>query len=524
MLFSSYEFILLFLPVTLLVFFQLGQRQWFKAAMAWLVLSSLFFYGWWNPPYLLLLLASIGVNYVLGDRLTQSVGNGNFNKPLLIFGIGLNLASIGYFKYTDFFLSSLNGSLGLSLELQQIILPLGISFFTFQQIAYLVDAYKGETPRYDFLSYCLFVSFFPQLIAGPIVHHQDVMDQFAKPQTFRPNSRDLAVGLTIFSAGLFKKVMLADSVAQYGTPVFNAALAGTSLTFADAWVGALAYSLQLYFDFSGYSDMAIGISRLFGVKLPMNFNSPYKAIHISDFWRRWHMTLSRFLRDYLYIALGGNRKGEVRRYFNLLATMLLGGLWHGAGWTFVIWGGLHGAYLVLHQLWVKLRKGVGWDFGPWFKPVGIVLTFISVVVSWVFFRAESFTGAMAILKPMAGLNGISLPASLDSKLGFLTSLGFRFNGLSSDGFVTSTALAWVIALPAAVWLLPNVQEWLGKYRPVLEWSSLQKSLRSQQPFWQPYFQHWQWRPSLSWSVVMVSLFWVSVLSLAKESEFIYFQF
>jgi len=520
MLFSSYEFILLFLPATLLIFFQLGQRQWFKAAMAWLVISSFFFYGWWNPPYLLLLLASIGVNYWIGDRLTVFKGN----KPLLTFGIVLNLASIGYFKYTDFFLSSLNASLGMSLELQQIILPLGISFFTFQQIAYLIDAHRGDTPRYDFLSYCLFVSFFPQLIAGPIVHHQDVMAQFSQRQTFQPNSRDLAVGLTIFSAGLFKKVMLADSIATYGTPVFNAALEGTALTFTDAWVGALAYSLQLYFDFSGYSDMAIGISRLFGVKLPMNFNSPYKAIHISDFWRRWHMTLSRFLRDYLYIALGGNRQGEARRYVNLMTTMLLGGLWHGAGWTFVIWGGLHGGYLVLHQLWVKLRKGLGWEFGAGFKPLSIALTFISVVVSWVFFRAESFAGALAVLKPMAGFNGISLPASLGSKLGALEALGFRFEGLSSGGFVMPDSLAWVAGLLAVVWLLPNVQEWLGNYRPVLEWKSLQKSLRSPQPFWQPLWQRWQWRPSLGWSAVMVGLFWASVLSLAKESEFIYFQF
>jgi len=207
-----------------------------------------------------------------------------------------------------------------------------------------------------------------------------------------------------------------------------------------------------------------------------------------------------------------------------MTTMLLGGLWHGAGWTFVIWGGLHGGYLVLHQLWVKLRKGLGWEFGAGFKPLSIALTFISVVVSWVFFRAESFAGALAVLKPMAGFNGISLPASLGSKLGALEALGFRFEGLSSGGFVTPDSLAWVAGLLAVVWLLPNVQEWLGNYRPVLEWKSLQKSLRSPQPFWQPLWQRWQWRPSLGWSVVMVGLFWVSVLSLAKESEFIYFQF
>ena len=333
MLFNSHIFIFFFLPITLLVFHQIGRRGKHRLAISWLVAASFFFYGWWNPPYLGLILISILFNYVLGVSLSRIP-----RKTLLIVGISGNLALLGYFKYANFFTDTLNALTDANIALQQIVLPIAISFFTFQQITYLVDAYRGETQEYNFLHYCLFVTFFPQLIAGPIVHHKEMLPQFAEKSLYKIKADNLAVGVTIFIIGLFKKVILADGIAVYATPMFDAAEWYDSLTFFEAWCGALAYSLQLYCDFSGYSDMAIGIARMFGVKLPINFYCPYKAHNIIEFWRRRHITLSRFLRDYLYFPIGGNRRGVSRRYVNVMITMLLGGLWHGAGWTFVVWG------------------------------------------------------------------------------------------------------------------------------------------------------------------------------------------
>ena len=349
MLFNSYEFIFLFLPIVLLGFHLIGKQGHHRVAIAWLVGASLFFYGWWNPAYLLLMLFSVLFNYSVGVSLSNTSGRKLLSKTILTIGVSVNLAILGYFKYANFFVDNLNALSGTNLILNEVILPLAISFFTFQQIAYLVDAYRGKTKEYNFLHYCLFVTFFPQLIAGPIVHHKEMLPQFAKDAVYKLRSKHLAIGITIFALGLFKKVVLADGVSVYATPVFNAAEAGVMLTFFEAWGGALAYTFQLYFDFSGYSDMAIGIARMFGIRLPLNFNSPYKATSIIDFWRRWHITLSRFLRDYLYIPLGGSRKGRVRRYINLMTTMILGGLWHGAGWTFLLWGALHGFYLMINH-------------------------------------------------------------------------------------------------------------------------------------------------------------------------------
>jgi|SaaInlStandDraft_6_1057023.scaffolds.fasta_scaffold27026_2 alginate O-acetyltransferase complex protein AlgI len=331
MLFNSYIFIFLFLPIVLLGFHLIGKQGHHRVAIAWLVGVSLFFYGWWNPAYLGLMLVSILFNYGVGVSLGRTPRKLS-KKPVLIFGVVVNLALLGYFKYANFFVDSLNSITGTNIVLLQVILPLAISFFTFQQIAYLIDAWRGETKEYNFLHYCLFVTFFPQLIAGPIVHHKEMLPQFAKDVVYKLRSKHIAIGLTVFSIGLFKKVVLADGVSVYATPMFDAAEAGVLLTFFEAWGGALAYSFQLYFDFSGYSDMAIGLARMFGIRLPLNFNSPYKATSIIDFWRRWHITLSRFLRDYLYIPLGGSRcRGEPRRFINVMVTMVLGGLWHGAG-------------------------------------------------------------------------------------------------------------------------------------------------------------------------------------------------
>jgi len=414
MLFNSIEFIFVFLPVVLLVFYMIGGYGNHRVAISWLVAASLFFYGWWNPAYLGLILASILFNYAMGAALVS--GNGRPHAPyLLTVGVACNLAVLAYFKYANFFVENLNILSSSSYHLETIILPLAISFFTFQQITFLVDASRGETREYNFLHYSLFVTFFPQLIAGPIVHHREMLPQFAKDSIYRVNQSNLAIGIAIFLLGLFKKVVLADGVAAYATPVFAAAESGEVITFFEAWAGALAYTFQLYFDFSGYSDMAIGIARMFNIRLPLNFNSPYKAVNIIEFWRRWHMTLSRFLRDYLYFPLGGNRKGPSRRYVNLMVTMLLGGLWHGAGWTFVAWGFMHGLFLVVNHAWHRLRRFFGSEPGSLGFPgrcVAWLVTFLSVVVSWVMFRAESFDSATAILQGMVGMNGFVLPAQI----------------------------------------------------------------------------------------------------------------
>lgn len=287
-------------------------------------------------------------------------------------------------------------------QIERIILPIGISFFTFTQIAFLADTFQKGVHEYAFIHYGLFVTYFPHLIAGPVLHHAQMMPQFRESTTYKIDTANLAGGLTIFIIGLFKKIVMADGISPYADAVFNAAEAGSMPSFNEAWIGAFAYTFQLYFDFSGYSDMAIGLSWMFNVRLPFNFNSPYQADNISEFWRRWHISLSVFLREYLYIPLGGNRKGDFRRYINLMVTMLLGGLWHGASWNFVFWGGLHGSYLVANhgfQAFVeKLCKGysASWLFGL----LGWLLTFLSAVVAWVFFRATTFSGAKCILEAM----------------------------------------------------------------------------------------------------------------------------
>ncbi|MEL7354834.1 MAG: MBOAT family protein [Cyanobacteria bacterium P01_A01_bin.116] len=543
MLFNAYEFILLFWPLTLILFFQIGRLKQIRLATLWLVVASFFFYGWWNPAYLLLLIASILVNYCLGMALSSARFSQAVRKGVLVAGIALNLAALGYFKYASFFADNINAVLKADFNVGTILLPLGISFFTFQQVAYLIDAYAGKTKEYRFLDYCLFVSFFPQLIAGPIVHHNDMMGQFSRSSTYRLNDENIAVGLSIFSMGLFKKVMLADTIATFATPVFNAAASGTVLTFWDGWIGALAYTLQLYFDFSGYSDMAIGIARTFGIKLPLNFNSPYKADSISDFWRRWHITLSHFLRDYLYIPLGGSRRGSLIRYRNLIITMTLGGLWHGAGWTYVVWGLLHGVYLVLHRVWTQWCKSLGQP-RLFARPISVLITFVAVMVSWVFFRAATLTAAFSILKSMAGLNGLSLPASLGGKLGVLSSAGIRFEGLSSGNFVTVSALGWIVVLLAIVWCMPNSQQWMANYEPALHFQpevqaeaepvGNARALSSPRSYRQKLsdlvvygvrkLSTLRWKPSIQWALIYSSLSYWTVLSLAKESEFIYFQF
>ena len=514
MLFNSYVFLFIFLPITMLVFYILCGLKHQYIVIGWLVIASLFFYAWWNPIYLALILSSILSNYAIGFYLTHT-GNLCRKKLIMVFGISVNLGLLGYFKYTNFFIDILNNIAETTYILPRIILPLAISFFTFTQIAYLVDTYRGGAPKHNFLDYCLFVTFFPHLIAGPIVRHWEIFPQITNTR-FRFCHEDFSVGLTIFLIGLFKKVLFADTVAIYATPVFAAAANGAQLTFFEAWGGILAYTLQIYFDFSGYSDMAIGLARMFSIKFPVNFNSPYKATSIIDFWRRWHITLSRFLRDYLYIPLGGSIKGNTRRYINLMLTMILGGLWHGANWTFVFWGTLHGFYLIVNHAWRAFLVAVGFKSTVynWLSiSFNKILTFLAVAVGWVFFRSDSLSAAITILKGMMGKNGISLPPLLQDHLGSLASLlssrGVTFNGLGAfevKGFLL------IFILLVIVWFAPNTQQWMAHTNPAIE------------PVKNP--ARLQWRPTFTVGIVLGILLFFVVQSYftLTPSEFLYFNF
>ena len=511
MLFNSFSFLLFFLPAMLLGFFVLARFQ-HRAAAGWLTLGSLFFYGWWDVRYLPLLLASILFNYVIGTAIarSQAAAQSTRARRLLQAGIVADLALLAYFKYCNFFLDNLEWLAGRELSDLQVILPIGISFFTFTQIAFLVDTYRREVQEYDLVHYGLFVTYFPHLIAGPVLHHKEMMPQFRSPAPYRLSSENLVVGLTIFSFGLFKKVLLADNLALYVKPVFDAQ---ADLNCIDAWTASLAYCLQIYFDFSGYSDMAIGLSRLFGIQLPLNFNSPYQAINISEFWRRWHMTLSRFLRDYLYIPLGGNRHGTTRRYANLATTMLLGGLWHGAGWTYVIWGGLHGMYLVIHQMWQQWRGPRTRPAGRWRRGGSMLLTFIAVVFAWVFFRATTAAQALDIVQAMVGGVGLTLPPAWhDSLAPALGSLGPTLLHSGEVAALQDQRLVWIIAGLCWVWFAPNTQRVMHRFAPALDVQA------------EPVAPLWEWRPAAKWALLSALLLSCALLNLTQISDFLYFQF
>ncbi len=386
MLFSSQPFLLLFLPLSLAVYYSLARS--YRARVIVLTLTSIGFYAWWDLRFVPLLAATIMLNWGI-VRYHQSS-----DAPWCLWlGVCLNLTILGLFKYVNFFAESVLGLVGLTHQPWNIVLPLGISFFTFQQISYLVDRYRGEAPVYGFTEYCAYVSFFPQLIAGPIVRHNQIIPQFAQSPWRNDLSELVSRGLVLLTLGLIKKVFFADELAPIANDGFDAVAAGQTITFGAAWLCSIAYSLQLYFDFSAYSDMAIGLGALFGFRLPLNFDAPYRALNIREFWRRWHITLSNFLRDYVYIPFGGNRGGLYRVSFTVMATMLLCGLWHGAGWTFVAWGALHGAAICLNRAWsmigINLPKILAW-----------LITVLFVIVGWVLFRAESFSDATEILRTM----------------------------------------------------------------------------------------------------------------------------
>jgi len=479
MLFNYYPFIFLFLPIALIGYFALGRFS-HLAPVIWLVLASLAFYAVSNWQFVALLLASIAFNYVIGWLLIAAQLRGGVRCAVLTVGVAGDLMVLGTFKYAGFLAANLDAMFGAGLSVH-ILLPVGISFYTFTQIAFLVDAYRGNVARYALPHYALFVTYFPHLIAGPILHHRDMIPQFEAAETKSPNPRLILCGLMIFAIGLFKKTGLADGI----QPLVALAFSPEAVpSFDQAWIGALAYTFQLYFDFSGYSDMAIGISLMFGIFLPLNFNSPYKATSIIDFWRRWHMTLSQFLRDYLYIPLGGNRHGRVLRYVNLMVTMGLGGLWHGAAWTFVAWGALHGVYLCINHAWNHFGPAAPPRFARAADLAAFILTFLAVVIAWVFFRADSLASALSVLSKMADP----------------TQILFGRAELANAMFVAVYALV--------AWLAPNTQAIMGydhKNRTVGETSGA-----------------WSRRPAFLYVSAAVLAF--GILGIQQHSEFIYFRF
>ncbi len=482
MLFNSPLFVFVFLPLALVVFFVVALRGKNLHCVLFLGLASLVFYGYWNPKYLVLILASIGGNFALSQGICRA--QGGRRRMLLALGVAFNLGLLGYFKYALFFVENAALLLGRAWSIEAIVLPLAISFFTFQQIAYLVDCWRGETSPPALARYLLFVAFFPQLIAGPIVHHYEMLPQFEKLGE-RPRLGNLVAGLTIFFAGLFKKVILADGVSGYADAVFEAVAAGTAVGALEAWIGSFAFGFQIYFDFSGYSDMAIGLALMFGIRLPLNFASPYKATCIIDFWRRWHMTLSRFLREHLYFPLGGNRAGWANQMRNMMIVTLLGGLWHGADWGFVLWGGLHGVYLALNHGWRRWSPE-----GLRLRPtLGRGLTLIAVIFAWVPFRAETWPETQALWLAMLG-GGTQAGSAINDQ------------GL---------ALLLLAALLAVVWTLPNTQDWSG----------FAETEAKRLPRWA------LWQKTAPWAAFNAGLALAALAVMVgrpETQEFLYFQF
>ncbi|CAM3361543.1 MBOAT family O-acyltransferase [Marinicrinis lubricantis] len=480
MLFNTYEFILVFLPITVAVYFILGRLGQVFLSKAWLAASSLFFYSYWDIRYLPLLLGSILFNFAVGSLLARINPSAKLGRKLLLTaGIVGDVLLLGYYKYADFFIENVNAALGTDWGLLHVILPLGISFFTFTQIAYLVDAYRLDVKENNIINYTLFVTFYPHLIAGPILHHKEMMPQFADRKNKAFNFNNLTLGTFIFVMGLAKKVIIADTFAPIATAGFDTA---DTLTFFDAWATSLAYTLQLYFDFSGYSDMAIGAALMFNVHLPINFDSPYKSLNIQEFWRRWHITLGRFLRNYIYIPLGGNRKGFIITCFNLFITFVIGGIWHGAGWTFLYWGALHGGALVVHRIWskkfgLKMNKYLAW-----------FLTFNFVNIAWIFFRATSLSEAMKVLKGMFGFHGFDIPGTLN-----------LVPFIQNWGLAISTTPSWQFALIAFFFLVSVFMKNTNQMRDNFK------------PTW--------------WIAAMTAvIFVVSLVHFNQISEFLYFNF
>jgi D-alanyl-lipoteichoic acid acyltransferase DltB (MBOAT superfamily) len=521
MLFNSYIFIFVFLPVTFFVFLLLKKYKSQFVINIWLIAASCFFYAWWNTPYILLLILSVLINFGIGALINAHYDKPSVRKKILIFGITCNLGVLCYYKYAGFLVNIVNDIAATQFKLGTIFLPLAISFFTLQQISYLVDAYRGRASEFNFLSYAASVTFFPHLIAGPIVRYRDLVPQFSGTKAQAFNSLDVAVGLTLFFMGLFKKIILADHISRYVDSPFAAAAAGAPVTCLEAWSACIGFVLQLYFDFSAYSDMAIGLGRIFGIRLPVNFNSPLKAVNFIDFWHRWHITLSQFIRDYLFFPLARKFRGPGSQYYITLVVMVLVGLWHGAGWTFPLWGAVHGTLLIINNLWRGMRRRWGHNFArpTWYGSAGArLLTWFFLVVSIPLFRAVDFPAALAMLKGMLGSNGMLLSQQflefwgLQAWIPLLTGWGFQVGDLN---LLKGGVLEWLVLGLLIVNFFPNTQEILSKFDPCLGFN-----LGEAAGTWK-----WlRWRPTAPWAFLTGCLALASLLLSAKENPFLYFQF
>lgn len=504
MLFNSYEFLCGFLPLALLLFWLVS-----KIGSTWTVVllgvCSIVFYSYWSLASVPILAVSVIANFWLGRFLSNAAAGQRARKAGLVAGVSFNLSLIAYFKYVGFLVTNLNkvlGGFGFGLmEVPAPTLPIGISFYTFTQIAFLVDAYRGRVIQTTFSRYFLFVTYFPHLVAGPILHFGRLVPQLKR---FAPSYEQVSVGLFALAFGLAKKVLVADTFASIADAGFGELHLGNGLGCAGAWIACLAYTFQIYFDFSGYSDMAVGISLFFGICLPVNFHSPYKATSIIEFWRCWHISLSDFLREYLYIPLGGNRLGKARRYLNLLTTMVLGGLWHGASWTYVCWGLTHGVLLSLNHLMrdrlVFLSAG-----GRFFKAASWLLTFLSVSLAWVLFRSGSLTEAAGAYRSMFDLGSV-----LVQPIGDRSFLVEMWRGPGVPGWSLGEALPLLGLGLALCLLLPPVVEARDRGSSI---GSRYLDLVSTSPVW-------GWVMGLGTALALFA----SILVMAKLSPFLYFQF
>lgn len=510
LLFNSNVFLFVFLPCVLAGFLLLRRTGLQRLQFSYILVVSIIFYAYWSVPYTGLLLVSVAANFVIGWALGKRP-----RRLLLVAALAGNLLLLGYFKYYNFAVGILDGLTSLNLPPHDVVLPIGISFYTFVQIAFLVDAYSQKVRDYRLSSYGAFVTFFPHMLAGPIIHHSEMMPQFSRALSTERIRRMAAVGLAIFAMGLAKKVLIADGLSPFVNRTFDSVAQGATVDFFSAWSGVLMYTMQIYFDFSGYSDMAIGIALMFGIRFPANFNSPYKSKSIIDFWRRWHMTLSRLLRDYIYIPLGGSRRGRGRRYVNLFTTMLIGGIWHGAGWTFVLWGALHGAYLAVAHLWRE--KGPRTAL---FGPLAQITTFVAVVLAWVPFRAASWEAMLELYGAMFGAHGLSLPLEAvraAAKLHLdLAGLGIKS---MSDNHRTEfyTSLGLLVVAMAIAFRGPNTLQIMRRYTPVLETSAAIADVGASKLIWRPGI----WSGILTGILLLAS---IRAMNAAASTEFLYFQF
>lgn len=471
MLFNSYIFIFAFFPICIAAWYLLNHFKKYTLGKISLLISSLIFYAYYNVNYGLIIISSILVNYLLSHIMICSTKQ-VLRKFAFAFGLLFNIGLIAYYKYTDFMIDNINLLFKTDLPLMHILMPLGISFFTFQQLSYVIDSYKKDIPKYSLLDYSIFVLFYPQLIAGPIVLHDEIVPQISSKTNKAFDFKIFSRGFYLFTLGLAKKVLVADFLSKFSSFAFDTT---SQITSMDAWIGVLAYTFQIYFDFSGYCDMASGIANMYGMELPMNFNSPYKAVDIIDFWDRWHITLTRFFTRYIYIPLGGSRKGTVRTYLNILIVFLVSGIWHGAGWNYILWGLLHGVANILNKIFKKPIKKI--------PIISRIATFVFVSITWVFFRAKNVSYALEMLKNMFSFSSFAVSDTIKGNLSFVP----------GPWHIIALALIGIVI-----------------YLSMFSKNALEKSEK--------------FTPKLLNGVMTIILFVFSVLQLSQVSEFLYFNF